>query len=106
MAFEQGNKHGAKARLFDQALKRAIAQDDGKRLRDAAEKLLSLASEGERWAVEMLADRLDGKAHQSVTVEPRNIEEMTLDQLRAAVVAAIAGDSAPGASSPEPGAVH
>jgi hypothetical protein len=106
MAFENGNKHGAKARLFDSALKRAIAQDDGARLRKAAETLLTLASEGERWAVEMLADRLDGKAHQSVTVEPRNIEEMTLDQLRAAVVTAIAGDSAPGASAPEPGAVH
>ena len=106
MAFEKGNQHGAKSRLFDAALRRAITQDDGKRLRQAAEKLLDLASDGERWAVEMLADRLDGKAHQSVTVTPQSPEEMSLADLRHAVAAAIAGNSEAGRGTEKPSAVH
>lgn len=63
-----GNTNAAKHRRFYAALERAIAQDDGKRLRSAAEKLLDLASEGEPWAVKELRDTLDGKPAQSVTV--------------------------------------
>ena len=51
-------------RPFRDAVRRAIAQDDGKRLRGAAEKLLDLAEAGEAWAVKELADRVDGKAKQ------------------------------------------
>ena len=72
MAFkpgESGNPAGnPKSKRFYAALDRAIIQEDRKRLRAAAEKLLSLAAEGEQWAVQMLADRLDGKAAQSVTI--------------------------------------
>lgn len=66
-----GNKNAAKSRLFEQALRRAIVQEDGKRLREAAEQLLTLAAAGESWAVRELADRLDGKSTQAVeqTVE-------------------------------------
>jgi hypothetical protein len=59
--FMNPNKPLKSPRLFDDALRRAIAQDDGKRLRDAAEKLLTEASRGKPWALAMLADRLDGK---------------------------------------------
>lgn len=55
-----------KQRAFGDALSRAIAQDDGARLRQAAEKLLDLAASGEQWAVKELADRLDGKSPQGV----------------------------------------
>lgn len=66
---QSGNPDGpSKQRRFFAALDRAIAQEDGKRLREAAEKLLTLASEGEPWAVQMLADRLDGKPAQQVTL--------------------------------------
>ncbi len=65
----EGNQNATKQqRQFNNALQRAIAQDDGKRLRGAAEKLLDLADAGESWAVKELADRLDGKSAQSVTV--------------------------------------
>jgi hypothetical protein len=64
---QSGNPSGAKReQKFRAALDRAVAQDDGKRLRAAAEKLIDLASEGEAWAVKELADRLDGKAVQAV----------------------------------------
>lgn len=67
---ESGNPAGApkKSKRFFTALDRAIEQDDAKRLRAAAEKLLDLAQAGEPWAVQMLADRLDGKAAQQVTL--------------------------------------
>jgi hypothetical protein len=68
MSYEPDKAHGTRARLFYGALKRAIAQDDGDRLRKAAETLLSLAAQGEPWAVKEIADRLDGKAAQSVAV--------------------------------------
>lgn len=68
MPFQPGNDLATKHGQWRAALNRAIAQDDGKRLRGAAEKLLTLASEGESWAVRELGDRLDGKAAQAVTI--------------------------------------
>ncbi len=63
-----GNQNAAKSRVFSDALRRAIAQDDGQRLRDAAEKMLTLAAAGESWAVKELFDRLEGKPAQAVTL--------------------------------------
>jgi hypothetical protein len=64
---ESGNPEGrALNKPFLDAVSRAIAQDDGKRLRKAAEQLLDAADAGEPWALQMLADRLDGKPKQQV----------------------------------------
>jgi hypothetical protein len=64
-----GNQNAVKEnRRWASALNRAIAQDDGERLRKAAEKLLDAAADGEPWAVKEIADRLDGKPAQSVTL--------------------------------------
>ena len=64
-----GNQNAVKEnRRWANALSRAIAQDDGERLRKAAEKLLDCAAEGEPWAVRELADRLDGKPAQAVVL--------------------------------------
>jgi hypothetical protein len=65
---QSGNPTGrAASKPFAEALKRAIAQNDSKKLRAIAEKLLEKAAEGEGWAIRELADRLDGKAHQSIS---------------------------------------
>lgn len=66
MGAPEGNQNAAKSRLFYNTLNRAIVQDDGKRIRAAAEKLLDLAANGEAWAVRELADRLDGKPSQTI----------------------------------------
>ncbi len=64
---ESGNPAGGqKTKRFYNALDRAIVQDDGKKLRAAAEKLLDLAEAGEAFALQMLADRLDGKPAQEI----------------------------------------
>jgi len=64
-----GNQNAAKGRLWNDALRMAIAQDDRARVRKAVEKLLDLASEGEPWAIKELADRLDGKPVQQTVLE-------------------------------------
>ena len=64
---ETGNPNGAKKhKRFLGALERALAQDDGKRLREAVEALLDHAAQGEYWAINMLRDTLDGKPMQQI----------------------------------------
>jgi hypothetical protein len=72
-------------------LKRAIAQDDGVRLRKAAEKLLDKAAEGEPWAIKEIADRLDGKSQQNVTIERKDVQELSLSELMAELAATRVG---------------
>lgn len=68
-----GNTNGAKEnRLWGDTIRRAVAQDNGKRLRAIAEKLLDLAAEGDIQAIKEFGDRIDGKAPQSVDMVLRN----------------------------------
>ena len=105
MAFERGHKHSVKAKLFDGALRRAIAQSDGEKLRAAAEKLLDEAASGKGWAIALLADRLDGKADQTVHVN-RNVESMSLAELAAEIAELRSGDSTPIESADGSSPVH
>jgi hypothetical protein len=66
MPFEPGNKHAAKRREFEQAIRRSLSADDYQSLRDIADKVRDLAKGGERWAVELLRDTLDGKPAQQI----------------------------------------
>lgn len=63
---QPGNKNATKNKVWISALRRVIAQDDGKRLRLAAEKLVDLAVDGNVPALKELGDRLDGKAAQAL----------------------------------------
>lgn len=60
-----GNQNAAKGKMFEGALKRALARNDGS-LNRIADKLVTEAENGEQWAVQMIADRLDGKAKQQI----------------------------------------
>ena len=76
---QSGNPSGsAPKKIWVAALNRAIAQDDGKRLREAAEKLLDMAAQGDIAALRELGDRIDGKAIQAIQaeVDARVIVEM------------------------------
>ena len=64
-----GNTNAQKGKMWNDALRRAIVQDDHKRVRQAVEKLLDLAADGEPWAIKELADRLDGRPAQLTTLE-------------------------------------
>ena len=63
-----GNKNATKNKVWIAAINRAVSQDDGKKLRAAAEKLLDLAADGDIAAIRELGDRLDGKSHQSTSI--------------------------------------
>ena len=71
-----GNRNAHKGYIWNAALRRAIVQDDGKRLRASIEKLLNLAANGEPWAIKELADRLDGRPKQPNIMEPSDESEV------------------------------
>lgn len=95
---QPGNQNATKNKVWRDTLDRAIAQDDGKRLRASAEKLLDAASNGESWAVKELADRLDGKPAQQVLLQGdlrvAKAGDLSDDELAAVVKGADASDSA------------
>lgn len=109
--FEKGNRAAAKSKLFDNTLRRAIAEDDGKKVRRCIDKLLTLAAQGEAWAVRELADRLDGKAaqmievHQSSDVQDMSKEEI-LERIAALRGSVTAGTAAQEGSSGKSSIVH
>ena len=99
---QSGNPNGApRLKKFLAKLERVIAQDDGKGLRDAADKVYKLAAEGEEWAIQFLADRLDGKPTQQLDMRvTRPTKELTDDELVS--IAAGSGEGiAPAPSSEE-----
>jgi hypothetical protein len=71
-----GNKNAQKGRIRNDQLRKAIAQDDGRRLRASIEQLLNLASNGEPWAIKELADRLDGRPKQTNALEMLDYPEL------------------------------
>jgi hypothetical protein len=64
----QGNQNAAKSRMFYDKLRLVLTQEPH-RLRAIADTLVKKAEEGEPWAVKEIMDRMDGKAHQAVSVE-------------------------------------
>ena len=71
-----GNKNAQKGQIWNDALRKAIVQDDGKRLRASVEQLLNFASKGEPWAIKELADRLDGRPTQTSVPEASGEAEL------------------------------
>ncbi len=81
---QSGNPGGrGTEKAFAEMVRLACYADDRKRLRNIAEKLVALAEQGEAWAVQQVADRLDGKPAQesTVTIEKRDATDWTRDEL-------------------------
>lgn len=82
-----GNPNGARRpRRWQDALDRALEQYEkgevkaGQALRAIADKVVSLALEGNKDAYQEIANRLDGKADQNVTVavDPAGVESLSI----------------------------
>ena len=58
---QPGNQNARKGKLFYDALRIALVQDDKKKLRTITEKLVKSAENGEPWAIKEVMDRIDGK---------------------------------------------
>ena len=97
MAFEKGNKLGKGnkgAKLIEEAIRRAIAQDNGERLRRGVEKLLDLVAAGELAALQVVADRVDGRPAQSVEMNvTRDTRDYSMEELLERLAAFRGGDS-------------
>lgn len=63
-----GNQNAVKSKVVADCLRRAIVQDDGKKLREGTEKLLDAYAAGEPWAHQFVRDTLDGKPAQALAV--------------------------------------
>ncbi len=67
MGAPKGNQNAARPhRLFENQLRAAVAKEDYKALRLIAEKAVAKAKAGEPWAVQFVAERLDGKVKQVI----------------------------------------
>ena len=80
-----GNNNNKKNRPFAEAINRAIAQDDGKRLRAIAEALLTKAADGDISAIKEFADRTDGKVVQQLEGSGDN-GEFTINLIKRVIV--------------------
>ncbi len=74
MPFQKGNKLGGRRRkekIAYAALMMTLKEDgeDMPQLREIMDRLVTAAVDGERWAIQMLFDRLDGKAVQAVEAD-------------------------------------
>jgi len=87
---QPGNTNGTKGALYNSALKRALARSgktvDGG-LNKVTDQLVKAAIAGEQWAVKEVADRMDGKAPQALTVgnppgEAFNIDSYAMGPLK------------------------
>ena len=71
MAAPQGNQNAVKGKRWADAISRALEERSRAKqveaLDELAEKLLAACDAGELAALKELGDRLDGKAHQSVS---------------------------------------
>jgi hypothetical protein len=67
-----GNKNATKNKLWEDALRRALLAEDGKKLRSLADKLIARAEEGDVTALKEIGDRMDGKPTQTIAGDADN----------------------------------
>jgi len=65
---QPGNQNARKGKLFYDALRVALVQEDKKKLRTITEKLVKSAENGEPWAIKEVMDRIDGKPIQATEI--------------------------------------
>jgi hypothetical protein len=65
---QPGNQNGKKGKLFYNQLRVALVQEDSRKLRMIAQKLVDAAEQGEPWAIKEVIDRVDGKAVQATEI--------------------------------------
>lgn len=66
---QPGNKNATKNRPWAEAINRALLAEDGKKLRELADKLIARALEGDVAALKEIGDRADGKPAQQVQLQ-------------------------------------
>ena len=75
----KGNDNAAKGRQVTAMLANALGENDKKRLREGVEMIANAFAEGERWAVDVVFDRLEGKATQTVDTNINGSLDMSIN---------------------------
>ena len=93
MAAPIGNQNASKARMFADALRRALARDGGdlaRGLDKIADRLVAAAVAGHQWAIADIADRLDGRPKQTIEGQiDHNVNVGSSDSLAPAISRAL-----------------
>ena len=76
-----GNQNGKKGKLFYNQLRKALVQEDSRKLRTIADRLVDAAEQGEPWAIKEVIDRVDGKAVQATEISGVDGEAIELKQI-------------------------
>lgn len=108
MAFQKGKSGnpggGLKDKAFADAVRIAVsrkAEDGRRKLMLLADKLIDCALSGEGWAMQQIADRLDGKPAQESTVTIfRDVNELTDSEIAARIAELRGTDSSDGDNAP------
>lgn len=81
-----GGMNYRNGRLFTDALRRVLVQQDGKRLRAVVEAMVTKAESGDTAMIALIMDRVDGKARSMLEMRVEQVvEEMTDDDIRRAI---------------------
>jgi hypothetical protein len=109
-----GNQNAKKAKIWEQALKRALARWSGETVHAGLDKIadtvVRAAGAGDMWAIKEIGDRVDGRAAQSseVTVHEgrKRVEELSDAEL-ADIASGRGSGTADAESGPsEPAEIH
>ena len=90
-----GNQNAAKGKRWRDAIMRALSRANGSieaGLDKAAERLVSLATEGDKWALDHLAERLDGKAAQAIIGGDEDDPPLKIQEVKRVLVRAKSHD--------------
>lgn len=87
-----GNQNAVRARRWQKAIERALARASNKDvdtgLDTAADKLVKLALDGDKWALDHLADRMDGKPKQAIIGGDEDDAPVRVEEIRRVIVGA------------------
>ncbi len=76
-----GNQNGKRGKLFYNQLRVALVQEDSRKLRIIAQKLVDAAEQGEPWAIKEVIDRVDGKAVQATEISGADGNAIEISQI-------------------------
>jgi hypothetical protein len=74
-----GNKNAAKSAQLSAMLRSALEANDRSKLRNGLEQLTNAFNDGERWAIEFVFDRLEGKASQTLDANINGSLDMSIN---------------------------
>jgi len=76
MPAHKGSHNRANGKIVLDSLRKHAVQEDWKSLREGAAKIWQAYANGEQWAVNYIADRFDGKAHQTSEVTINRVNSL------------------------------